>query len=77
MNTLLLPIAAFLISILLMIIYFGKKNTDNKETRIYSKMLIVNFIYCFLAILTFVYAKTIGNEIIISFASIFMSKILI
>jgi len=44
MNTLLLPIAAFLISILLMIIYFGKKNTDNKETRIYSKMLIVNFI---------------------------------
>jgi len=66
MNTLLLPIAAFLISILLMIIYFGKKNTDNKETRIYSKMLIVNFIYCFLAILTFVYAKTIGNEIIIS-----------
>lgn len=73
MNTLLLPVAALFISILLIVIYFCKKNVDNKETKIYSKMLIVNLIYCILAIVTFIYAKTVGNEFVISlFQKVYM-----
>lgn len=66
MSTLLLPLAALLISSLLLIVYFTKESANNEETKIYSKMLRVNFIYSLLAILTFVYAKLIGNDFIIS-----------
>jgi len=66
MNTILLPISALLIAVLLIIIYFSKRNMINEETKIYSRMLWVNLIYAILAVLTFVYAKTIGNEIVIA-----------
>ena len=66
METLLLPMVALLLAILILIVYFGKKKIHNEETRIYSKMLIVNFIYALLAIFIFIYAKTIGNEQIIA-----------
>lgn len=67
MNTILLPLAALLIAILLMIIYFSKRNMNNKETKIYSKMLVVNLIYAVLAVITFIYSKTIGEYIVIAF----------
>jgi len=65
MNTILLPISALLIAVLLIIIYFSKRNMINEETKIYSRMLWVNLIYAVLAVLTFIYAKTIGNEFVI------------
>ena len=65
MNTILLPTAAFLIAVLLTIIYFTKRNMNNQETKIYSRMLIVNLIYSVLALITFIYAKTIGYEFVI------------
>jgi len=66
MNTILLPIASLFIALLLMIIYYGKRNVDNKETKLYSKMLIINLVYSILAIVTFVYAKLVGDTSIIS-----------
>lgn len=61
----LLPIAALFISIFLLFAFYLKENVKNKETVIYSRMLIVNLIYAVLCLVTFVVAKTIGNEIAI------------
>jgi len=66
MDTLLLSIAAFLIAILLILVFYGKQNIGNKETKLYSKMLVINLIYSMLAIITFVYAKLFGNIFVIS-----------
>ena len=66
MNTILLPIASLFIAVLLMVIYYGKRNVDNKETKLYSKMLIINLIYSILAIVTFVYAKLVGDDLVIA-----------
>ena len=66
MNTILLPIAALLIAVLLIIIYFSKRNMVNEETKIYSRMLWVNLVYAILAVVTFIYAKTIADEIVIA-----------
>ena len=65
MNTILLPTAALLIAVLLVIIYFTKRNMINKETKIYSRMLVINLIYSILALVTFIFAKTIGTVFII------------
>ena len=67
MNTILLPIASLFISVLLTIIYFNKKRIDNKETYIYSKMLIINLFYSILAILIYIFAKIFGDINIIAF----------
>ena len=57
MGTLILPIATQLLAVLLLFIYFGKKRLNTKENKIYSKMLIINFVYALMAIITFLYAK--------------------
>ncbi len=66
METLFLPIAGFLIALLLVILFYSKKRIKNEETTIYSSMLITNLIFSMLAIIIYVYAKTVGNELIIS-----------
>ena len=53
METILLPIASLFVAIFLIIIYYGKKNVINKETKIYSKMLIVNVIYTMICIIIY------------------------
>lgn len=65
METLILPIATQLLAFLLVVMFFRKKRIKNSETKIYSKMLIINFIYALLAIVAYFYAKTIGNVLII------------
>ena len=78
MSTLSLPLAALLIAILLIVLYYSKGNVDNKETKIYSKMLLVNLIYCVLGIATFIYAKLIGDEFVISiFQKIYMISMIV
>ena len=67
MNTILLPLAAIFISMLLLIVFFTKKNMPNKETKIYSKMLVVNFLYSILAVITFVVAKVFNNNFFVIF----------
>jgi len=66
MNTILLPIASLCISVFLLIIFYSKERVKNRETKVYSKMLIVNFIFSILCIATFLYAKIIGDDFGIS-----------
>lgn len=60
-------IAALTISIFLIIIFFCKCNVLNKETKLYSVMLIFNFLYSLLAVIGYIYAKKVGNEEIIGY----------
>jgi len=66
MNAIALSIAAVMISVFLSIVYFTKQNVDNNETRIYSNMLVINMVYSILCIVTYIYAKSFGNEEIIA-----------
>ncbi len=78
METLILPIATQLLAILLLFIYFGKKRLNTKETKVYSRMLIINFLYALMAIITFLYAKTYGNNMVIAIMQkIYMSLMLL
>ena len=78
METLILPIATQLLAVFLLFIYFSKKRLNTKETKVYSKMLIINFLYALMAIITFIYAKTYGNNMIIAIMQkIYMSLMLL
>lgn len=63
----LLPIAGVFLATFLVILFFSKKYDYNKETKIYTKMLIVNFMYSLTCIIGYLYAKSIGNEIVIGY----------
>lgn len=78
MGTLILPIATQLLAVLLLFIYFSKKRLNTKENKIYSKMLIINFVYALMAIITFLYAKIYGDDFVISIMQkIYMSLMLL
>lgn len=66
MTNILLPIAGLFLATFLIIIFFSKKNCNNKETKIYSRMLIVNEIYAFLGVVGYLYAKIVGGILILS-----------
>lgn len=66
-----LLIASLTISSFLIIIFFSKKHVLNDETKIYSCMLILSFIYSSVALGCYVFAKTIGTEIIIAWTQKF------
>ena len=78
MEILILPIATLLLAYLLIIIFFRKKRATIEETKIYSRLLIINFIDAILAILTYVFAKTISFELgTIILQKIYMSLIIL
>ena len=78
MDTLILPFASLLLSILITIVYFSKKRIKTIETKIYSNLLIINLIDSVLTIVTFIFAKKIGNEFIISvLQKIYMSLMIL
>ena len=61
MTALFFPIAALLIDILIMIMFFSKENIVNKETKIYSYLLIVNFIECIFNVFGITYVNLHGD----------------
>ena len=61
MENILLTIAAICISILLIVIFYSKKGTNNNETKIYSIILKTNLLYCITDIVGFVIAIATGN----------------
>lgn len=65
MHMIQLPIAGIIISLLLLFLFFSKKNVNNEETYIYKNMLIVNFVFNLLSIIIIIYALNIGNEMYI------------
>lgn len=56
-----LLIASLLIAILLLALFFSKKNTLNEETIIYSKLIKYNFLFSFLGMAIYIYAMIAGN----------------
>ena len=67
MDTLILPLASFLLALLLLIIFFSKERIKTSETRIYSKLIIVNIIDALLAVVVYLDAKLIGNNLTVAF----------
>lgn len=61
-----LLIASITLSVFLLIVYFLKKNIINRETKIYSFMIILNFIYSLIGFIGYFYAKTAGYEPVIA-----------
>ena len=61
MGALILQIVGLMINIALLIIFFSKEHIVNKETKIYSKMLILNTIFLLIGIITFIVAKVTNN----------------
>lgn len=62
-----LPASALTISLFLIIIFFTKRNISNKEVKIYGRLLVVNFLFALNALVVYVVAKTIGNDVLIGF----------
>ena len=60
MDSLILPILTILLAGFLTILFFSKKRIVNQETEIYKKLLIVNLIDAFFAVITFLYAKLVN-----------------
>lgn len=78
MDTLILPGVALLINLLIMIIFYSKIRAHNTETKIYSKILIVNLIDTIITIAGYIYAKKVGQVSgIIYFQKIYMSLMLL
>lgn len=71
MNTLLILIANILLSGLLIEVFFNHNNAKNQETKLYSKMLIINFISSVIAIFTIIIFKSLN----FNFLTIIMKKI--
>ena len=67
MNSLLLTFASSLIAFLLVIQFFSKKRINNFETKIYSKLLIINLLFSIYAIIIYIYSKYFGNPDIINY----------
>lgn len=78
MGAILLPIVGLIITLTLIILFYSKKHIKNKETLIYSKLLILNIIFIIIGIMGFVVAKTTGNLLIVEyFQKIYMSILII
>ena len=56
-----LLIASLLMAILLLALFFSKKNSLNEETIIYSKLIKYNFLFSFLGMTIYIYAMIAGN----------------
>ena len=62
MSSLYFPLASLLVSILLVTIFYNKKRVKNEETKMYSRMIIINLIETITAIAIITIAKTIGTN---------------
>lgn len=61
MQAILLQIVGLLIVITLIIMFYSKPNVQNKETKTYSKLLILNLLFILVGIITFLVAHLTGN----------------
>ena len=78
MGALVLQVVGLLITITLLIIFNFKKHILNKETKIYSKLLIINFTFIIVGIATYIIANVTNNlSIIAIFQKIYMSILII
>ena len=64
MQAILLQIVGLLIIVSLIIIFFSKEKIQTSETKIYSKLILLNLIFILVGIGTFIIAKTTNNSIL-------------
>ena len=55
------PLASLFIDLLILIMFFSKKSVKNKETTLYSVLIIVNFIECLFDIIGIFYIRNGGD----------------
>lgn len=67
MLAILLPVATLLIDLLVIFLFFSKKIQVNRETKIYTVLIIVNFIECLFNIIGIYYINKSGATAISSF----------
>ena len=78
MGALILQTVGLLMNISLLIIFNSKKHVLNKETKIYSQLLVINFIFIAVGILTFIIAKLTNDMTFIAiFQKMYMAILLI
>ena len=61
MQAIILQIVGLLIITTLVILFFSKPNVKNIETKVYSKLILLDLLFILIGIATFVVAKLIGN----------------
>lgn len=61
MTSILLPLATLLIDLLIIFLFFSKQTQINKETKLYSILVVVNFIECLFNIIVIIYMHNIGS----------------
>lgn len=62
-----LPVGSLLISVLLLFLFFSKQNINTEETKLYSVMILFNFIFSALAVFTYIVAFNISNINIVGY----------
>ena len=74
MNIIQLPLAACLISILLMVLFFCKENVKTQETKIYAKMLFINLFVSILCVVGIIFAlNSVGNSFVGYLQKVYLS----
>ena len=66
MQAIILQIVGLLIITTLIILFYSKPNIETIETKTYSKLIGVNFLFLVVGITTYIIAKLIGNFTLIS-----------
>lgn len=78
MGAMILPSVGILLNITLVILFFSKEHQNNKETKIYSKLLIINICFLIVGIITFLLAKITNDLFLVEiFQKIYMSILII
>lgn len=65
LNAVILPIVGLLLEIVLITLFYTKGHIINKETKIYSKLLIINVLFILVGIATYVVAVLTNNIVLI------------
>lgn len=74
MQALILQIVGLLIILTLIVLFYLKPNVKNIETKIYSKLILLDLLFIFIGILTFIVTKITNNMMLIGFLQkIYMS----
>lgn len=66
MQAIILQLVGLLIITTLIVLFFSKPNIESIETKIYAKLIWLNFLFLVIGITTYIVAKTTGNITIIS-----------
>ena len=61
MQAIILQIVGLLLIVTLIILFFLKPNVDNIETKTYSKLIILNFLFIIVGIFTYITANCFDN----------------